>query len=72
MTDYEYGVIMSQLRGDAGCDGCPSPVCDKCPWQDAMDEVTRLYSHITGDVDFITLQTSIGKREVTTWNAKNC
>ncbi len=55
MTDYEYGVIMSQLRGDAGCDGCPSPVCDNCPWQDAMDEVTRLYSHITGDVDFITL-----------------
>ena len=70
MTDYEYGVIMNQLRYGAGCDGCPSPECLQCQWQDAMDEVTRLYSHITGDVDFITLHTDIGK-EVTTWNVKN-
>lgn len=70
MTDYEYGVIINQLRGGAGCDGCPSPACESCPWQNAIDEVTKLYSHITGDVDFITLHTKIG--EVTEWNVKNC
>lgn len=70
MTDLEYGIIITQLRGGAGCDGCLSPECEKCPWQNAMDEVTKLYSHICGDVDFITLHTNIGK-EVTMWNVKN-